>query len=259
MLKDEGFKLGVYDYFCKCINKSIKGVFLITDKQSVFYSYVKGDYYTHDETRIEIEKMIWPNKNIDGYRGINLDNIFIASLGHELLVEIPKGRLSYSKYLLFLNILKEMDRFNKSGLSNKKIALLILGRSETIYNSENPNMDDVISKLKELRVCDVKLENEKIIGNTLDKDNIINCMKEQIALESCKCLGDLDISLLRCDKYYNDDYYSPYFKELFSDYSIAKNIFDEVYKRYDEDTPIMGITYDNIKDRINSLSTIKIH
>ena len=64
MLKDNGFKLGVYDYFCKSVNDSRKGVFLITDKQSVFYSQVEGDYYTHDEIRIEIEKLIYPNKNI---------------------------------------------------------------------------------------------------------------------------------------------------------------------------------------------------
>ena len=257
MLKEEGFKLGVYDYFCKCINKSKKGVFLITDKQSVFYSQVDGDYYTHDEIRIEIEKMIYPYKKIDGYDGIKYSNIFIASLGHELLVEIPDGRLSYSQFLLFYNILEEMDKFNNSDLSNQKVELLILKRGGTIYKSDRPVMDDVISKLKELRVFDVEIEAEKIIGTTLDKNNIINCMKEQIALESCECLGDLDISLLRCDKYYNDDYYSPYFKELFCDYSDVRNIFDEVYKKYDEDTPIMEITYDNIKDRINSLNSFK--
>lgn len=259
MLKDNGFKLGVYDYFCKSVNDSRKGVFLITDKQSVFYSQVEGDYYTHDEIRIEIEKLIYPNKNINGFDEIDHNNIFIASLGHELLVEIPDGRLSYSKFLLFLNVLREMDRFNSKKLNIKKLELLILKRGGTIYKSEKPNMNDVISELKKLIVHDTNLEEEKIIGNTLDKDTIINCIKYQIDLESCVCFNDLDISLKRCEKYNNDNYYYPYFKEIFSDYESTKRIFDELENKYDEDTPITNITYDNILDKLNSFSSVKIH
>lgn len=261
MLKGEGFKLGVYDYFCKCINKSKKGVFLITDKQSIFYSQLDGEYYTHDEIRIEIETMIHPNKNLYGFDAINRNNIFIASLGHELLVEIPDGRLSYSQFLLFLNILKDLDRFNKSELSDKKVELLILKSGGTIYKSVDPNIDDVLFKLKKIIIHDVDLAEEKIIGKTLDEDTIIKCMKYQIDLENCECLEDLKISLSRCYKYYSDSYYKEYFCKLFKDYLTIRGLYYTISKKCDEYYPINDVTYDNLEDKLrellNNLNAIK--
>lgn len=261
MLNTDDFKSDIYDYFCKSINTSKKGVFLITDKQSIFYYQGDGESYSHDEIRIEIEKMIHPNKNLYELDTINYNIIFGVSLGHELIVDIPNGRLSYSQFLFFIDILKKMDKFNKSGLSNQKIELLILKRGGTIYKSENPNVDEVVIKLNKLIIHDIRLEDEKIIGTTLDDNTIIGCMKYQIDLENCTCLEDLMVSLSRCNNYYNDSYYKFFCLELLNDYLTIINFYYEISKKDYNDISITDITYNNLEDKLrevlNALNNIK--
>ena len=99
-IDERSLKLKAEDYFDYCKNnRRIRGLWVITDKQSIFYSQVlKDDYRTHDNIQIDIENEIHPNNQIENWGAIRPSHACIASAGVELEIYMPdNGKLSYSQ------------------------------------------------------------------------------------------------------------------------------------------------------------------
>lgn len=99
MIDKNNLSMNIYDYLKYCEDKTVRGVVVITDKQSVFYMQPDNDNGTHDMLYSKIENEIHPNNQKVGWNAIRDDNIHIASVGHELVIYLPESRrLTLSQY-----------------------------------------------------------------------------------------------------------------------------------------------------------------
>ena len=91
------------------------------------------------------------------------------------------------------------------------------------------------------------IDEESIIGSTLDNNSIIESMRYHIDLEDSLCLLDVKVSLKRCNKYYNDSYYKDYLLSIFSDFIEVYNLINRF--NYDDLLDeVSGVNYSNVKD-----------
>ena len=76
---DKNLSLNLYDYLVYSQDKSVRGVSLITDKQSIFYTQFDNSDITHDKIYTKLENEIHPNDKRDGFKAIRNNNIHIKT------------------------------------------------------------------------------------------------------------------------------------------------------------------------------------
>ena len=113
-IDERSLKLQADEYFDYCKNRRIRGLWVITDKQSIFYSQVlKDDFRNHNNIEVDIENEIHPNMQIEGWDAIRPSHAYIASAGVELEIYMPdNGKLSYSQAKFIIDILNIVEKFN---------------------------------------------------------------------------------------------------------------------------------------------------
>ena len=193
MISEKSKEMNVYEYFNYCkIHKGTRGVAVITDKQYLFYSQVeKDDYKTHDNIYVEIENNFHPSSASSDWSALRQNDAYAASLGRELIIFLPANKqLSMSQYFFICDILDQIIKFNNEQTENNRICLYVAGAKEI---SEDIQTD--LEKLKELLyksvTKDININEEKIIGKTLDKETIIKNIKYHIDIESVKNIFEL--------------------------------------------------------------------
>ena len=165
----------IYKYLESSIDKTVRSVLVITDKQSVFYIQNEFDDITHDKMYIKIENSIHPNDIKEGWSAIRNNNIHIASVGHEFIIYLPEDRtLSMNQYTFLCNMIDEAERFNID--KNKKILLCALYYSNMQEKIKTRNPKEMRDKLYSLVTKEIHIEEEKIIGDILDNNTIIKNM-----------------------------------------------------------------------------------
>ena len=253
MLKAENLKMSFYDYLEYCLNKQIKGVAVITDKQYIFYSQIDDKYdCNHDDIYIMIEDEIY-NKN-DKF--IKKNNIYVASLGKEMIIYLPESKLlSMSQYKFLEKMLDQVDIYNKK--YNTQL-LIYAAQSNTLY--ERLKTRDVECAKKTLYnwvTKEIFIDDEKIIGHVLDDSTQIDCMKYHIDLEDCKILIDLYPTIDRCSRYYNDTFYNEKIKRIFPNFIKIKDDVSILESQNQDNLDISNISYDNIEEYLSSKINIK--
>ena len=237
----------IYDYLCYCKDTiGVRGVLVITDKQSVFYVQDEYDNKHHDGLYTDIENIIHPTDIREGFAAVRDNNIYIASLGHQFVIYLPENRnLSKNQYIFLSNILDEVNRFN---VDNNRITPLYSSYPRLFEEQyETDNIDEMKNKLFNLITKEISIDEEVIIGDVLDSDTIIISMMYHIDLENALCLLDIKESLKMCNKYYNDSYYKNYLLNIFPDFLEVYSLINRF--NYDDLLEeVSNVNYNNIKD-----------
>ena len=262
MISEKSKEMNVYEYFNYCkIHKGTRGVAVITDKQYLFYSQVeKDDYKTHDNIYVEIENNFHPSSASSDWSALRQNDAYAASLGRELIIFLPANKqLSMSQYFFICDILDQIIKFNNEQTENNRICLYVAGAKEI---SEDIQTD--LEKLKELLyksvTKDININEEKIIGKTLDKETIIKNIKYHIDIESVKNIFELKSFLIRCMQYHNDTYYKDIFYSVFKDFKKVKELMPIFYICHLENEILENVTLDNVLNlMINKLDKLFYH
>lgn len=257
-IDERSLKLKAEDYFDYCKNnRSIRGLWVITDKQSIFYSQVlRDDYRTHDNIQIDIENEIHPNNQIEGWDAIRPSHASIASAGVELEIYMPdNGKLSYSQAKFITDALNIVEKFNSNEENKRKIKI-------NLYEPPNKESKYDVTAIEDIKLLKDKLQNEithnidieeeKIIGTTLPKEQVINNILSNLNAPY-RNVDELSLLLGKCKSYINDDYYKDIFKELIPNYKNIKKLFDILKELYIQSDKIETMTLDNLEETLYNL------
>lgn len=169
MIDQKSLSLSIYDYYtyCRKIEK-VRAVGVITNSQFVFYSQInESDYKVHNEIFMQLENIIHKNNN-STFNEYRTNDVYIASLGNELIIFMPTRKaLSHNQYLFLCDILDQIIKFNED--KDDKIYVYVAGS-----NHINDLKQTDLQKVKEQLSKDVKrivnIEDEQIIGTTIDSN-----------------------------------------------------------------------------------------
>ena len=257
-IDERSLKLKAEDYFDYCKNnRKIRGLWVITDKQSIFYSQVlRDDYRTHDNIQIDIENEIHPNNQIENWGAIRPSHACIASAGVELEIYMPdNGKLSYSQAKFITDALNIVEKFNSNEENKRKIKI-------NLYEPPNKESKYDVTAIEDIKLLKDKLQNEithnidieeeKIIGTTLPKEEVINNILSNLNAPY-RNVDELSLLLGKCKSYINDDYYKDIFKELIPNYKNIKKLFDILKELYIQSDKIETMTLDNLEEKLYNL------
>lgn len=257
-IDERSLKLKAEDYFDYCKNnRKIRGLWVITDKQSIFYSQVlRDDYRTHDNIQIDIENEIHPNNQIENWGAIRPSHACIASAGVELEIYMPdNGKLSYSQAKFITDALNIVEKFNSNEENKRKIKI-------NLYEPPNKESKYDVTAIEDIKLLKDKLQNEithnidieeeKIIGTTLPKEEVINNILSNLNAPY-RNVDELSLLLGKCKSYINDDYYKDIFKKLIPNYKNIKKLFDILKELYIQSDKIETMTLDNLEEKLYNL------
>lgn len=257
-IDERSLKLKAEDYFDYCKNnRRIRGLWVITDKQSIFYSQVlRDDYRTHDNIQIDIENEIHPNNQIENWGAIRPSHASIASAGVELEIYMPdNGKLSYSQAKFITDALNIVEKFNSNEENKRKIKI-------NLYEPPNKESKYDVTAIEDIKLLKDKLQNEithnidieeeKIIGTTLPKEEVINNILSNLNAPY-RNVDELSLLLGKCKSYINDDYYKDIFKELIPNYKNIEKLFDILKELYIQSDKIETMTLDNLEETLYNL------
>lgn len=248
-INKECLKYNVYEYFNYCKkNGKRRGVGVITDKQSNFYTeLVNIDLSSHEWIAMDMENSIH-EENPLGHMTLRMENIHYFSLGNELIFDFPSnGDLTMSQFNFLIDILNQVKRFCIE--NNTKINIIIACVDDNHFTKYDPyNIDEIIKELKEMITTDITIEEEIIIGKSLDYNKQKENMLFQLDLNNCYNLYDIAKFLKKCYMYYEDSFYGelfdsifPNFLEVFENFSNIDNLNQDLINK---------ITYQNILDEL---------
>ena len=257
-IDERSLKLKAEDYFDYCKNnRRIRGLWVITDKQSIFYSQVlRDDYRTHDNIQIDIENEIHPNNQIENWGAIRPSHACIASAGVELEIYMPdNGKLSYSQAKFITDALNIVEKFNSNEENKRKIKI-------NLYEPPNKESKYDVTTIEDIKLLKDKLQNEithnidieeeKIIGTTLPKEEVTNNILSNLNAPY-RNVDELSLLLGKCKSYIYDDYYKDVFIELIPNYKNIKKLFDILKELYIQSDKIETMTLDNLEETLYNL------
>ena len=246
----ECLKYNVYEYFNFCKqNGKRRGVGVITDKQSVFYTeLINIDLSSHEWIAMDIENSIH-EKNPKGRLTLRMENIHYFSLGEELIIDLPNnGDLTMSQFNFLVDIFNQIKKYNEE--NNTKTNILIGCIDDNHFRIYDPyNIDKIIDELKEMITKDIMIEEEITIGKTLDINKQKENMLFQLNLDNCHNLYDVAKFIKKCYMYYEDSYYGELFDSIFPDFLEVFDIFSNIEDLNQE--LINKVTYQNILEELN--------
>lgn len=251
-------ELKAEDYFDYCKNnRRIRGLWVITDKQSIFYSQVLGnDFRTHDNIQIDIENEIHPNNQIDNWGAIRPSHTYIASAGSELNIFMPdNGKLSYSQAKFITDALNIVEKFNSNEKSSRKIKINLYEPPSKESKYDVTAIEDIKllkDKIQKEITHNIDIEEEKIIGTTLPKEEVTNNILSNLNAPY-KNVDELSLFLGKCKSYINDDYYKDIFKEIMPNYKNIERLYEVLVKLYMQSEKLENLTLENLEEKLYDL------
>lgn len=256
-MNKENINMNFSEYLNYCRDKSVRGVMVITDKQYVFYVQKDiNDKRYHHELYIDIENKIHPNDQKEGMKAIRDNNVYVASLGHEIAIYMPENRLfSLAQYKFLEKVLDTIDKYNKEYNDN----ILIYAAYPKLLEQrlKTKDVNEAREYLFNSITKDIIFDDEVIIGDVLSNIEKIECIKYHINLEECSIIMYLDISNKRLKKYYKDSFYKDIVSKIIPDLDIFLEEYNVERKSINEDTEINNINYNNIKEIIKLINDRK--
>ena len=257
-IDERSLKLKAEDYFDYCKNyRIIRGLWVITDKQSIFYSQVlRDDLRTHDNIQIDIENEIHPNNQINGWDAIRPSHAYIASAGSELIILMPdNGELSYSQAKFITDALNIVEKLNSKDENTRKIKIDIFEPPSKESKYDVTAIEDIKllkDKLQKEITHNIDIEEEKIIGTTLPKEEVINNILSNLNAPY-RNVDELSLFIGTCKSYINDDYYKDVFIELMPNYKNIEKLYNILVKLYMQSEKLENITLDNLEEKLYNL------
>lgn len=253
-IDERSLKLNVYEYFKYCNEKRrIRGAGVITDKQYIFYTQIlDDDYGTHNDIEINIENAIHPHNQKYGWDAYYKNHAYVASVGEELMINMPEnGELSLAQANFLSDILDQTDKYNNERQSWKpKIRIDFFDASEHDSYFDTNDIAFLKEKIQERVTQKITIEEEKIIGTTLSKEEIKANLLTYLDLKKCTNLKEVVATINKCSIYYQDSYYRDIFLELFPNYVDMKEIIKIIPGLGIEQEKVENITPENIKEVI---------
>ncbi len=257
-IDERSLKLKPEDYFDYCKNnRNIRGLWVITDKQSIFYSQVlRDDYRTHTDIQIDIENEIHPNNQIKGWNAIRPSHACIASIGVELEIYMPdNGKLSYSQAKFITDALNIVEKFNSNEENSRKIKINLYEPPSKESKYDVTAIEDIKllkDKLQNEITHNIDIEEEKIIGTTLPKEEVVNNILSNLNA-SYRNADELLLLVGKCKSYINDDYYKDVFIELMPNYKNIEKLYSVLVKLNIQSEKLENVTLDNLEEKLYAL------
>lgn len=256
-IDERSLKLQADKYFDYCKNRRIRGLWVITDKQSIFYSQVlKDDFRNHNNIEVDIENEIHPNMQIEGWDAIRPSHAYIASAGVELEIYMPdNGKLSYSQAKFIIDILNIVEKFNSNEENTRKIKINLYeppGKESKYGVTAIEDIKLLKDKLQNEITHNIDIEEEKIIGTTLPKEEVVNNILSNLNAPY-RNVDELSLFLSKCKSYINDDYYKDVFIEFMPNYKNIEKLFDILKELDIQSEKIETLTLDNLEEKLYNL------
>ena len=257
MINKECLKRNVYDYLKYCNeNGSFKGVGIVSDKQMVFYIQLLGEEYaTHDNIAVRMENEIHPESRRNGWNAIRENNIHIFSTGEELIIDLPNnGDFTRSQYLFLNEILNQVQKYNTEVEETKRVWVMIGCYDRNHFQDyDRYDLEGIKEELKYLVTRDITLEEECIIGTTLELSKQKENMKFQLNLENCQTINDFFQFLKKAKRYYEDDYYGELFDSLIPNFLDIWNYLPKISIE-DGLKEFHSLTYQNLIEKLEEFT-----
>ena len=256
-IDERSLKLQADEYFDYCKNRRIRGLWVITDKQSIFYSQVlKDDFRNHNNIEVDIENEIHPNMQIEGWDAIRPSHAYIASAGVELEIYMPdNGKLSYSQAKFIIDILNIVEKFNGNEENTRKIKINLYeppGKESKYGVTAIEDIKLLKDKLQKEITHNIDIEEEKVIGTTLPKEEVIKNILSNLNAPY-RNVDELSLLLGKCKSYINDDYYKDIIKELIPNYKNIEKLFNILKELDIQSEKLENITLDNLEEKLHNI------
>ena len=233
------------------------GIAYISDKQYIVYKTYDDDKQNNNHPKLidKVDKWVYPDdwsNSASESENVRRDNIAYIDLYNNnddvvfAYIHLPGNmELSYSEYL-FIKSFLDVINSNNCNIEVK----VITSNPKYLPEDNEKGIDHIKKKLEEFVTKNVHFDNERIVGQTLSKEDILKSISFHINLSDCKSFCDLINVMGICDRYYNDSYYRDYFLRVFPNYLEVKQLIDEMNFSSDNMT-IVGVSLNNIYDVLN--------
>jgi len=251
MINNECLKFSIKEYLDYCNNKkNIRAVGVITDKQFIFYSQVlKEEVPSHIWMVNKIENAIHPSNQQNGISAVRDYNVYIFATGANWFeILLPQiDAISLSQYEFLIDCIKQLEEYNQNvEKETHKVNYNIINSNGNKIKGNQ--VEELKENIKRYIVKNVVIEDEKILGKTLSKENKIKCLSFHIDLSNCKTLQELCFYIINFDKYYLDEFYQDLFLELFPDYKDIRDVCIYINSIGLDDDLREIVTIENIKE-----------
>ena len=257
-----------YDFLNFCNDRGArKGCIVCTDKQTVSYFDTDLYGYTHDDLSVSLESEIIPNDRVSGWGHIKPYHTHTFFVGKEIYINPPiDDSFSYPMYLQVCKILDEIERFIKEN-KNKYYYFSIISKNYNYTSDEEEEIDfsKIREKLKGIITNDLHLEQEKIIGKRLNKNEIEETIKNTIDFSKCTTIADLYHLITICNSMSNDDMYKDSFNNMFPGIKRIEQLIilgynlniNETYTDLNNSNVFEKVVISNSKTKADNLSKAK--
>lgn len=242
------------------------GIAYITDKQYIVYkTFAETRDINHFGLIDKIDEWVHPGDWIKGNRKFERvkreNNVYIDLYNNYVdaifaYIHLPVNmELSYSEYLYIESFLDCVDAINsKISSKNRNIEVKVITINPRYLNEDNKKgIKHIKEKLRELVTKDISFSEERIVGSTLPRKDILESISFHVDIKGCKNLVDLYRAMNVCDKYYNDDYYRDLFLSVFPNYPEVGVLFNEIRKSCIGPIIFDNLTFANIYDTLSNI------
>lgn len=168
----------MYEYYeYQMSYRSVKGVVLVTDKQSVFYGQLDNNkFINHADIYFSLANKMYPDCDSDREELAKKGNsmVIINADGGYFQMFMPDNYFSSKQYNMLKEVLVDLDKINGM-LKHKKINVTMHGKdiNGSAYDLDTPDINVILDFLKS-QILDNQEEdsNENIIG--IPYESIIN-------------------------------------------------------------------------------------
>lgn len=255
MDEDKYVKISLYDYFKLCLKHTfMRGAGIVTNKQFIYVFDPENNYVSHNEMATELEKAICPYLTTAQIGWGLCDHVHLYSIVDDFIIDLPEsGELSTSQVEFIERALDDIEKVNEERPENRKIQINCFTHKRDFNFPITSDAEIIKKKLGEFVTKKVSIRTEKIVGMTLNKEEIKEKLMFHLTFEDCKTLSDVKKRIHDIGSYYYDDFYSEAFNELFPNYfNVLKLVICfEKLNCQDEEVPLMNLT--NIETTLNDM------
>ena len=265
MINEESLEKDIYEYLKYCREEGvIRGVGIVTDYQYIFYSQLlKDDYAAHESIVMKLEDYIHPDDVGNVWASFRDNHVYIFSWGKKIDINLPADEtLSTNQYKFLCGILDDIDKFNREVTDDRKVKIDVYTSIKGRFDKYNLlDVKRIKDELLTMVTREIKIENQKVIGKTLDEKDIKESILFNIGLRKSMTIKELLSSLNMCKEYYDVDYYHNTFCNIFSNYLECLEMIKVLYQLYGLDFVLNEISFEtmfnilreNIKNKFNSI------
>ena len=259
----ENLAFSVYDYLKYCKTKAqepepiVRGVGIVTAKQFIFYTQLtKGDNRCHPDIAVDLENDIHPNNYKRGMLALRSNNAYLWGYGlskFEIWMPETDALVKNQEYFL-LEVLEQIEKYNSEQHDDEeKILIQVFWQGGDSCDEYKEDITSLKEKIKSKVKRQVRIESEKIIGETPSKELCQQNIDYHISLADCTNFLKLKNQIAYCSLYYQDINYKEVFFSKFPTYSQVRELITLIDYLQIPDFELTGVTFENIKEKLEHI------